>query len=111
MGTSQRRDRTGLSARLRAARHLPALAGLAWESGPHVVSAQLACRVAAALVPIAMLAVSKQIFDALQQRTLHGGLRDDFWWLVALECGLALCGALLGRTIGFFDALFADRFA
>ena len=57
-----------------------------------------------------MLTVSKSILDAVQVRFTTGALRDDFWWLVGLECALAVFGAVLGRTSGFLDALFADRF-
>jgi ATP-binding cassette subfamily B protein len=57
-----------------------------------------------------MLAVSKLIFDAIQLHFSGLPLRDGFWWLVGLECGLAITGACLARTVGYFDALLADRF-
>ena len=84
---------------------------LAWECGPGVVSAALACRLTGALLPVAMLGVAKAILDAVQVRFTSGVLRDDFWWLVGAECALAIAGAILGRLGGFFDALMADRFA
>lgn len=84
---------------------------LAWECGPWVVCASLACRLTGAMLPIAMLGVAKAILDAVQVRFTSGALRDDFWWLVGAECTLAIAGALLGRLGGFFDALMADRFA
>ena len=89
---------------------MPLVLRLAWESGPGVVTAGLACRLVGALMPVAMLAVAKMILDAVQVRATTGALRDDFWWLVGLECGLAVLAAVLGRTTGFFDALLADRF-
>ncbi len=61
-------------------------------------------------MPVAMLAVAKLILDALQGQTMGASLRPDFWWLVALESGLALTGSIIGRVTGFFDGLFADRF-
>ncbi len=64
----------------------------------------------AALVPISMLSVSKQILDAVQAKSSGAALPSYFWYLVALEFGLAATGALLGRAIGYFDALLADRF-
>ena len=83
---------------------------LAWESGPGIVTTGVVCRIVVALLPVMMLAVAKLILDAVQLRSMTGELRPDFWWLVALECGLAVCAAVLGRTGGFFDSLFADRF-
>jgi ATP-binding cassette subfamily B protein len=59
---------------------------------------------------VAMLGVAKQILDALQAAFSGAALRPDFWWLVALEAGLAFGGAAVGRITGFFDGLFADRF-
>jgi ATP-binding cassette subfamily B protein len=94
----------------RALRNIPALLRIVWASGAGVVSAALGFRVVAALIPFFMLAVTKQILDGVQVKSQGGALPDHFWGLVALECGLAVLGSVLGRTIGFFDALFADRF-
>jgi ATP-binding cassette subfamily B protein len=102
---------SGWAARLRALRNVPLLLRLAWECGRGVVIAGLTCRIAGALIPVAMLVVAKTILDAVQMRFTHHVLRDDFWWLVVLECGLAVTGAIIGRLGGFCDALFADRFA
>lgn len=68
------------------------------------------CRVIGALIPLAMLAVAKQILDAVQARSNGQALPEHFWWLVGAEAGLAAFGAILGRTSGYFDALLADRF-
>jgi ATP-binding cassette subfamily B protein len=70
----------------------------------------LLCRLAAALVPLAMLTVSKKILDAVQSHYSGHPLAPHFWWLVGAECALAALGAVLGRVIGYFDALLADRF-
>jgi ATP-binding cassette subfamily B protein len=95
----------------RALRNIPALLRIAWAAGPGVVGAALGFRVVAALLPFLMLAVTKQILDGVQiVKTRGGALPDHFWGFVALECGLAVLGSVLGRTVGFFDALFADRF-
>lgn len=94
----------------RALRNIPALLRLVWASGPGVVGAALGFRIVGALIPFAMLAVTKQILDGVETKSKGGLLPDHFWGLVALECGLAVLGSVLGRTIGFFDALFADRF-
>jgi ATP-binding cassette subfamily B protein len=90
---------------------VPLVLRLAWDSGRGVVTAGIVCRIAGALVPLGMLWVAKAILDAVQVRFAAGTLRPDFWWLVGLECGLAITGTVLGRAAGFFDALLADRFA
>jgi ATP-binding cassette subfamily B protein len=100
----------GWRERARALRNVPALMRIVWESGPTVVAAGWAFRILGALVPIAMLSVAKLIFDAIQVRTGGGPLGEHFWWLVGLECLLAVVGAVLGRVIWFSDALLADRF-
>ncbi len=96
--------------RIRALRNIPPLIAIVWRSGPWVVSGGLGCRIAAALIPLSMLAVTKRILDAIQARLSGQPLAPEFWFLVAAEFGLACLGAILGRTIGFFDALLADRF-
>ncbi len=100
----------GWRERAQALRNIPALMRIVWESGPWVVAGGWAFRIVAALIPLAMLTVAKQILDGVQIKTGGGELPPGFWWLVALECGLAVAGSLLGRTIGFFDSLLADRF-
>ncbi|AMY09058.1 Putative multidrug export ATP-binding/permease protein [Luteitalea pratensis] len=100
----------GWKHRAAALRHVPALMRLVWESGPAVVAAGWVFRITASLIPLAMLSVSKWILDAVQVKTGGGSLPPEFWWLVALEGGLAILGGVLGRTTGFFDGLLADRF-
>jgi ATP-binding cassette subfamily B protein len=101
---------SGWRERARALKNIPALLVIVWESGRAVVLGGLFCRILAALVPISMLSVSKQILDAVQAKSTGGTLPSYFWYLVALEFGLAATGGVLGRTIGYFDALLADRF-
>ncbi len=57
-----------------------------------------------------MLGVSKRILDAIQAHTRGVALPGYFWTLVGAEFALAAAGAILGRTIGYFDSLLADRF-
>ncbi len=97
--------------RARALTNVPLVLRMAWDSGPGVATAGMACRVAGALMPVAMLWVAKGILDAVQVHFTAGSLRPDFWWLVSLECGLAILSTVVGRAAGFFDALLADRFA
>jgi ATP-binding cassette, subfamily B, bacterial len=100
----------GWRERLRASRNIPPLLKIVWESGRAVVTGNLSLRLLAALVPISMLAVSKQILDAIQAKFSGQPLPPHFWLLVGAEFGLAASGAVLGRAVGFFDALLADRF-
>ena len=100
----------GWRERMRALRNVPPLLLIVWRSGPSVVSGGLVCRVLGALVPIAMLWVSKQILDSVQAKFSGKPLPEHFWWLVAAEFFLAAIGAILGRAAGFFDALLADRY-
>jgi ATP-binding cassette subfamily B protein len=95
---------------LRALRNIPPLARIVWESGPGVVAGGLAWRIAGALIPLAMLSVSKRILDAVQSHFAGRPLPAAFWYLVAAEAALAAVGSILGRLTGYFDALLADRF-
>jgi ATP-binding cassette subfamily B protein len=100
----------GWRERLSALRNIPPLARIVWDSGPGVVFGCLAFRVLGALIPLAMLAVSKVILDAVQHHFAGKALPEYFWYLVAGEAVLGATGAILGRLTGHFDALLADRF-
>lgn len=96
--------------RIRALRNIPPLLSIVWSSGPRVVTASLLCRLSGALIPLAMLAVSKQILDGMQAHFAGRALPAGFWYLVAAEFLLAVLGSLIGRSTGYFDGLLADRF-
>jgi ATP-binding cassette subfamily B protein len=98
-------------ARVRALHHVPSLGRLVWQSGPKVICGLLISRLTAALLPLAMLTVSKRILDAVQAHYSGRVLVPHFWWLVGAEFALAAVGAIAARTIGFFDSLLADRFS
>lgn len=106
----QRTFWAGWHERVRALRNVPPLLRIVWNAGGAVVGGNLLLRLLAALVPVSMLAVSKWILDAIQVRSSGAPLPDRFWWWVGLEFALATTGAVLGRGIGYFDALLADRF-
>lgn len=107
-------DQTFLTAcreRFRALRNVPPALGIVWESGPHVVAAGAGFRIVAALIPIAVLAVSRMIFDGIVAiNNNHHGVTAGFWWLVAIEFSLVFFGAILARLIDYCDGLLADRF-
>src|SRR5687768_9275304 len=94
----------GWRERIRALRNIPPLLKIIWQSGPKVIAGDLVFRVLAALIPLSMLAVSKQILDAIQARFNGQPLPAEFWYFVAAEFGLAAAGGVFGRVIGYFDA-------
>jgi len=100
----------GWRQRVHALRNIPPVLRIVWASGPRVISAGIALRLLAALIPLAMLSVSRAIIDDVVATTHARPLPSGFWWLVALEFALAIAGAVLSRGIGFCDSLFADRF-
>jgi ATP-binding cassette subfamily B protein len=108
---SQQSFWSGWRQRLNALRNIPPVLRIVWASGPPVIAAGLLFRVVSALIPVAMLTVSRLIIDAVvNSKAGKHPLPHMFWWLVGSEFALAALGSLLGRAIGFFDSLFADRF-
>jgi ATP-binding cassette, subfamily B, bacterial len=97
--------------RLKALRNIPPVLRMVWESGRAVVAAGLTLRVLSALVPLALLAVTRWIIDAVVAHVARGQpLMPYFWWLVGLEFGLAAVGTILNRGIDYTDVLLADKF-
>lgn len=97
--------------RLGALRNVPPGLKIVWESGPRVVASGIAFRIVAALIPIAMLAVSRKIIDSIVDVIKnHHSVSPLLWWLVGFEFGLALLGGTLARLIDYCDGLLADRF-
>jgi ATP-binding cassette subfamily B protein len=97
--------------RLRALRNIPPLFRIVWKSAPKVVVSSLTCRVVVALMPVAMLGVTKFIIDALVNLSSHHKpLPHLFWWMVLLQFGLASLATILTRLIDFCDAVLADRY-
>lgn len=102
---------SGWQERLHALSNVPPVLRIVWDSGPLVVASGLAFRVIVALIPLAMLAVSRQIIDAIVTSVSHGtALRPGFWWLVALEFGFAVLSGVLSRVVDYCDTLLADKY-
>ena len=98
--------------RLEALANFRPLAKLVWEAAPQIVVLELVTRAVAALLPLAMLWVTKYIIDAITDYTKHtAALPHYFWWLVVLEFGLACLGTILGRATDFCDTVLADKYA
>jgi ATP-binding cassette subfamily B protein len=109
--SSQQVFESAWTKRLNALRNFPPVLRMVWASGRPVVAATILFRVLASLIPIAMLSVSRLIIDSVVASNAgRQALPHIFWWLVTLEFALAAFGSILGRTVGFFDGLFADRF-
>ena len=76
-----------------------------------MVAGGLALRVASALVPVSVLALSKWIMDLLVGAVKHPGpIPATLWWLLAAVFALAALNSLLGRAIDYTDARLADEF-
>lgn len=98
--------------RMRALSNFRPLAKLVWEAAPHVVVLELATRAIAALLPLAMLWVTKYIIDDITDYTKRtAALPHYFWWLVVLEFALACFATILGRATDFCDTVLADKYA
>ena len=97
--------------RLQALHNAPALFKMVWEASPVAVGSGLLLRVAVSLIPVAVLAVTRVIIDDIYALTSnHVPLPKIFWWLVALEFGLACVGTILARLTDFCDAVLADQY-
>ena len=97
--------------RLQSLKNIPPVLKIIWDSSPAVVTWGLILRAIAALSPLALLAVAKLIIDAVVTHLTHAAsLRSDFWWLVALEFGLACLTSILNRIVDYCDTLLADKF-
>jgi ATP-binding cassette subfamily B protein len=99
------------SDRLRALQNIPPLFRIVWQAAPRVVTSSLICRVVIALLPVAMLAVTKVIIDSIYGLTSqHKPLPSTFWWLVGLQFALASLGTILARVTDFCDNVLADKY-
>src|SRR3989449_1348616 len=109
--TEQEHFWSGWGERLSALRNMPPVLGIVWQSGPAVVAFGLVCRLLASLLPVALLWIAKLIIDGIVHVvSMHQAVQPRFWWLVAAEFGLAICGSVLSRSIDYLDALLADKY-
>jgi ATP-binding cassette subfamily B protein len=97
--------------RLASLRNIRPMLGMVWDTSPALVSATAVLRLFRALLPVAMLWVSKLILDSVVGWIRRGnGDSRRIWKLVALELSLAVMSDLLGRANSLFDSLLGDRF-
>jgi len=98
--------------RVAALKNIPPVLRMVWEAAPKVIISSLIFRVTAALLPLAVLAVTRVIIDDVYGFTTHQrSLPPIFWWLVALEFVLACVAAILVRLINFCDIVLADKYS
>jgi ATP-binding cassette subfamily B protein len=98
--------------RIAALKNFPPVLRMVWEAAPKVIVSSLACRVIAALLPLAVLAVTRVIINDIVNLTTHrSALPANFWWLVVLEFVLAGVAGILMRLINFCDIVLADKYS
>jgi ATP-binding cassette subfamily B protein len=108
---SKRNFREAWNERLKALRNIPPVLHIVWESGPSVVVWGGVLRLGAGLIPLATLAVTRWIIDAIVAHvSRQQPLPRIFWWIVGLEFLFASLGAFLSRIIGYCDSLLADKY-
>jgi ATP-binding cassette subfamily B protein len=96
--------------RLRALKNVPPVLRFVWESGPQVVSWNIATRIFVAFLPVCIGIVGRFIIDGVNQIRIHKPLPQHFWWLVGAEMALAVLTGILSRAVDYFDNLLADRY-
>src|SRR6202158_452915 len=98
--------------RIAALKNFPPVLRMVWEAAPKVIVSSLACRVIAALLPLAVLAVTRVIINDIVNLTTHrNALPGNFWWLVVLEFVLAGVAGILMPLINFCDIVLADKYS
>jgi ATP-binding cassette subfamily B protein len=98
-------------ARLTSLRNIRPLLKMVWETSPSLVLASIVFRLVRALLPLAMLWVSKLIIDSVVAWSTRGrGNLAGIWRLVLLELALAIGSDVLGRANTLCDSLLGDRF-
>ena len=96
--------------RVRALKNIPPVLHFVWESGPSVVSWNIAIRILVAFLPVGIAIIGGYIIDGVKQTLFHKPLPGYFWWVVAAEAVLAVLIGILSRAVDYFDSLLADRY-
>lgn len=107
----KKQGRSGWRERIRALTNVPPLLRMVWETSPALSVAVIALRLIAAVLPVAMLWISKLIIDHVVAAVSgKGGDTQNIWWLLGAEVGLAILSDGLSRGITLCDSLLGDRF-
>jgi ATP-binding cassette subfamily B protein len=100
--------------RVAALKNIPPIFRIVWEAAPKVIISSVTCRVLAALIPLAVLAITKIIVnDIVDFRDGKlASIPANFWYLVALEFALAgIVAGILARLILFSEVVLSDRYS
>ena len=97
--------------RLAALRNIPPLLAMVWKTSPPLAGTGLVLRLVWAVLPVAMLWVSKLIIDRVVG-ALSGknGNPQEIWVLLGIELALIVLADLLMRGASLSDSLLGDRF-
>jgi ATP-binding cassette subfamily B protein len=99
----------GLHKRFVGLKTLPQIMHVLWKAAPRLVTAVICFRILSALIPLAILAVSKRIIDIIVSARTHtpGG---SLWpWLI-VEFLLAAVSLLSNRSVEFCDTRIGEEF-
>lgn len=108
---TRRAEELTWQARWASLRNIRPLLRMVWETSPPLVVASTVFRLFRALLPLAMLWVSKLIIDGVVGWITRGsGNLASIWKLVGLELALAIGSDVLGRANTLCDSLLGDRF-
>ena len=114
---------SSLRERFGALRNLPPFLRLVWQTSPRLTAADIACRLARALLPVATLFVGKLIIDEVVRLAavphaqdglrewLVSGRLDGLMVLLGVELVLAVTSDVLGRVVSLLDGLLSERFS
>lgn len=79
------------------------------DSGPAIVSWNIAIRIVAAFLPAGAGIIHRFIIDGVNRIRFRQPLPRYFWRLVGGEMCLAILVGVLTRAVDYFDNLLADR--
>jgi len=111
MSSAESLEQASWRERLAALRNVPPVLRLVRDAAPRVVAGGLALRLASALIPLAVLEVSRWIIDLVNATAkTHAPIPQQIWFLLAAEFCLAGLNNILGRAIDYTDARLSDEF-
>lgn len=122
MAEPQPSTNPSLRERVGALRNLPPFLREIWATSPGLTITSLGLRVVRALLPIATLYVGKLIIDECVRlvgaglgfdtfpEAWRGGALDTLVFWVLVEFALAILSDLLGRMVGYADAVLSEMF-
>ncbi|HWE53178.1 MAG TPA: ABC transporter ATP-binding protein [Bryobacteraceae bacterium] len=89
---------------------LPRIFCYLWQAAPGTVISAIVCRIAAAVIPLGVLYISKQIIDMLVGRR-PGGSTGPLWMLLGAEFVLVAFASFCSRAIDYCDLRIVDEFS